>query len=231
MIDVLSKTCEYEGCMKKPNYRNPGESIIRFCVEHKQAGMVSLRDRTCEQMGCLSVADYNEPGEYKGRFCEEVGSAAHTHTHIHTHTLTYLSPPPSSPHTPHVRVVSMAATHVPTPAMLLASPASVPHHGGCGAEGMSSPRVPCSPQLRPSGRQDSALLCRAQGKREHIHIHTRRRTVGCSGYHYPCLTLHFSLSLLSRVSTIFLARWLISAGAWYDVSHEKDDEIDQSCGD
>jgi len=71
MINVISKTCEHEGCKTQPIYNNEGELKARFCNEHKEIGMVDVKDKTCEHEGCKTQPIYNNEGELKARFCNE----------------------------------------------------------------------------------------------------------------------------------------------------------------
>ena len=52
MINVVSKTCEYDGCIKQPCYNISGEKKGRFCANHKELNMVDVINRKCEIIGC-----------------------------------------------------------------------------------------------------------------------------------------------------------------------------------
>ncbi len=69
MIDVVSKTCDMNGCEKQPSYNVRGETRGRFCALHKMPEMVNVKDKTCEVDGCETLSTYNVRGETKGRFC------------------------------------------------------------------------------------------------------------------------------------------------------------------
>lgn len=67
---VNSRTCEFEGCGKRPTYGNIGEKAKR-CVKHKSAGMVDVIHKLCESEGCGKRPNYNFRNEIGGRFCSK----------------------------------------------------------------------------------------------------------------------------------------------------------------
>jgi hypothetical protein len=69
MINVLSPTCEKNGCNKIPIYNYEGETKKRFCKDHKEIGMINVSDKTCEKEGCNKRPYFNYEGETKGKFC------------------------------------------------------------------------------------------------------------------------------------------------------------------
>jgi hypothetical protein len=71
MVDVVSPTCERDGCEVHPVYNMQGEKKGRFCSEHKEPGMVDVKSPTCEMDGCEVHPVYNMQEEKKGRFCKE----------------------------------------------------------------------------------------------------------------------------------------------------------------
>jgi putative hemolysin len=76
MVNVVSKTCDYEGCDIIPNYNTKGLKKARFCSDHKQVGMVDVMNKTCDYEGCDKQPCYNTKGLKKPRFCslhKEVG--------------------------------------------------------------------------------------------------------------------------------------------------------------
>jgi hypothetical protein len=52
MVDIKSKTCEFEDCDTRPVYNFKGEKKARFCLNHKQDGMVDIKSKTCESEWC-----------------------------------------------------------------------------------------------------------------------------------------------------------------------------------
>lgn len=69
MVDVKSRTCEYEDCDTQPVYNYKGEKTAIFCVEHKLEGMVDIKTKTCEQEDCITIPNYNYRGEKRAIFC------------------------------------------------------------------------------------------------------------------------------------------------------------------
>ena len=66
LVNVVCTKCKEDGCMKQPCFNFPGK-IAWFCVDHKDEGMVNLRERPCEK--CSKKPFYNFPNMKKGRFC------------------------------------------------------------------------------------------------------------------------------------------------------------------
>ena len=56
-------------CDKQPAFNVSGEKKGRFCVEHKESGMVDVKNKKCEL--CEVIPHFNTRGEKKGRFCVE----------------------------------------------------------------------------------------------------------------------------------------------------------------
>ena len=62
MINVKNKRCEYDGCVKQPAYNIEGEKQARFCVIHKEDGMIDVKHKRCKTHLC-----YTRPSDkYKG---------------------------------------------------------------------------------------------------------------------------------------------------------------------
>ena len=60
MINVKSKTCQKEGCLKQPSYNTSGEKQGIYCTEHKLDGMVDVVNKTCQKEGCETRAGYGK---------------------------------------------------------------------------------------------------------------------------------------------------------------------------
>ena len=71
MINVKSKHCIYDGCIKHPNFNLPTEKDGKFCVKHKLDGMVDVRNKHCSHEGCIKRPNYNLPTEKDALFCAE----------------------------------------------------------------------------------------------------------------------------------------------------------------
>ena len=52
MINVKTKPCLHEGCLKQPFYNKQGETIRLYCGEHKLEGMVDVKNKTCKSEWC-----------------------------------------------------------------------------------------------------------------------------------------------------------------------------------
>ena len=63
--------CKEEGCNKQPHYNIPGESKGLFCGEHREEGMVDVKNKKCKfEEGCNKQPKFNIPGESKGLYCD-----------------------------------------------------------------------------------------------------------------------------------------------------------------
>jgi hypothetical protein len=69
MINVSTKTCNYDNCIKQPNYNVVGEKYGKFCVAHKLDNMIDVKHLFCKFEGCKIRPNYNSIGEKKGKFC------------------------------------------------------------------------------------------------------------------------------------------------------------------
>ena len=67
------KTCEHPaGCEKQPNFNVRGATKGIFCAEHKQEGMIDVKNKTCEHpAGCEKRPTFNTRGETRGLFCAD----------------------------------------------------------------------------------------------------------------------------------------------------------------
>ena len=62
MVDVKSRRCCIAGCQKYPAFNAPGESIARFCGEHRQAGMIDVHNKRCREPDCQKRPTFNHAG-------------------------------------------------------------------------------------------------------------------------------------------------------------------------
>jgi len=60
--------CEVRGCKKNKNFGFPGKRA-RFCLSHKEKGMINVKCNRCEK--CNKIPVYNFHGEKKGIFCND----------------------------------------------------------------------------------------------------------------------------------------------------------------
>lgn len=69
-VRVYSDGCEFEGCpIDRPCFNFPNESKGRFCVDHKEDGMIDVNSSRCRKEGCGKQPCYNY-SEFKfGIYC------------------------------------------------------------------------------------------------------------------------------------------------------------------
>ena len=63
--------CQHPECGTRPSYNYQGQKKGRFCTQHKEDGMVDVKNSTCEHLECGKQPVYNYQGEKKGRFCTQ----------------------------------------------------------------------------------------------------------------------------------------------------------------
>ena len=63
--------------MKHPYFNVPGVKTGRFCSEHKEEGMVDIKNKMCEHPHCVKRPHFNVPGSKTGRFCSEELGGGH----------------------------------------------------------------------------------------------------------------------------------------------------------
>jgi hypothetical protein len=71
MINVIDKTCIYEGCKIRPAFNNEGETKALYCSKHKIEGMVNIKSHTCIHEGCKIQPVFNNKGETKALYCSK----------------------------------------------------------------------------------------------------------------------------------------------------------------
>jgi hypothetical protein len=52
MIDVISKKCKIQGCIKRPIYNNSNETIGVYCIDHKKVDMIDVVNKRCKSSFC-----------------------------------------------------------------------------------------------------------------------------------------------------------------------------------
>ncbi len=70
MINVLSKTCLNEECLKQPSFNFEGETEALYCKTHMEKDMINVVSKTCLNKECLKQPCYNFEGEKKGIYCD-----------------------------------------------------------------------------------------------------------------------------------------------------------------
>jgi len=77
MLNVIDKTCEHEGCRKRPTYGDAGSKRARFCATHKCVEMMNVAQRKREaeasaQAAALAATDQNVEEDAHTKTGEEV---------------------------------------------------------------------------------------------------------------------------------------------------------------
>lgn len=76
MVNVTSRHCAAEGCMRQPNFHHPGNARGLYCCSHKEPGMVNVVSKPCAHPGCTKQPSFNLPGHTQAR----AGLAQHSRT-------------------------------------------------------------------------------------------------------------------------------------------------------
>lgn len=63
--------CEQFECKKQPHFNHEGESIARFCSQHKDDGMVDVISKRCENLECKKRPHFNHEWKSVARFCSQ----------------------------------------------------------------------------------------------------------------------------------------------------------------
>lgn len=61
--------CHHPACARQSSFNHPGEQKAKFCSEHKEPGMESVR-KHCEYPSCTRLPSFNYPGEKNRRYCK-----------------------------------------------------------------------------------------------------------------------------------------------------------------
>ena len=69
MVNVGDKDCEHIGCYEKAYYNYRG-GTKKYCIKHKEPGMVLTKDNLCKVEECPNKGIYNHKFEVKGSFCK-----------------------------------------------------------------------------------------------------------------------------------------------------------------
>ena len=71
MINVTERRiCTEDGCKKRANFNNEGESQGVYCRLHKKDGMINVISRRCTEDGCMKQPSFNFEGESQGLYCD-----------------------------------------------------------------------------------------------------------------------------------------------------------------
>jgi hypothetical protein len=69
MIDIKSKRCIEQNCMKIPNFNLRSETKALYCFEHKKENMIDIKNKRCIEPNCMKQPVYNLPTETKALYC------------------------------------------------------------------------------------------------------------------------------------------------------------------
>lgn len=79
MVDVSTKSCEFDTCFKRPTFGHPnplGDNAAgdgrngpgkngKFCAQHAEPGMVDVVSKRCEFPGCGTKRSFGHGGHRK----------------------------------------------------------------------------------------------------------------------------------------------------------------------
>jgi hypothetical protein len=68
MIDIKSKRCSYENCLKRPSFNLATEKIAIYCSEHQKENMINIKKNKCQSSKCKETPLYGLP-EKRIQFC------------------------------------------------------------------------------------------------------------------------------------------------------------------
>jgi len=66
---TLGNVCEDSMCFKRPTFSNEDDENARFCTDHKEIGMIDIKNKTCIYKGCRTRPTFNSPGESSAIYC------------------------------------------------------------------------------------------------------------------------------------------------------------------
>jgi hypothetical protein len=71
MINVKSKRCIHDKCMKYPAFNIPTEKQALYCIEHKKKNMINVIYKQCIHDNCMIRPTFNLPSETEALYCIE----------------------------------------------------------------------------------------------------------------------------------------------------------------
>ncbi|CAN0174768.1 unnamed protein product [Ascophyllum nodosum] len=69
MVDVKSRKCRTEGCVKIPSYGVGGTKTAEYCAQHAPDEMVDVKSRKCRTEGCVKIPSYGVAGTKTAEYC------------------------------------------------------------------------------------------------------------------------------------------------------------------
>jgi hypothetical protein len=70
MINIVSKTCEYDNCKTIPTFNYKGALKPIFCNLHKLEGMIDVKSKLCKQDNCCIKPTFNFYNQKNPIFCK-----------------------------------------------------------------------------------------------------------------------------------------------------------------
>jgi hypothetical protein len=67
MINITTRRCLGNGCMKHPTFNHPGAKIGLYCKDHAEDGMVDTINAFCNHTGCNTRAKFGFVGKIMSR--------------------------------------------------------------------------------------------------------------------------------------------------------------------
>ena len=71
MVNVIDKTCQFNGCKTRPSYNYSDKKNGNFCKEHKLVNMFYVLHKTCQSIDCKKQPSFNLPNEKIPIYCKE----------------------------------------------------------------------------------------------------------------------------------------------------------------
>ena len=70
MINIVSKRCIHENCIRHSLYNLPTEKKAKYCKIHKLENMINIISTLCIHENCMMHPSYNIPTEKKALYCK-----------------------------------------------------------------------------------------------------------------------------------------------------------------
>jgi hypothetical protein len=71
MIDVKSKRCLEDGCIKHPSFNISNETKGLYCYEHKKENMIDVKSKRCAEDKCMKRPIFNIPNMLNALYCSQ----------------------------------------------------------------------------------------------------------------------------------------------------------------
>jgi hypothetical protein len=56
---------------KQPVFNIEGQTLARYCADHKTGGMINVKSKRCEHPDCKKQPTYNIEGQTIARYCAD----------------------------------------------------------------------------------------------------------------------------------------------------------------